>query len=116
MFTHYFFDVDDTDGYVDTVGFLLDPVRIRVDTYIWMLCEHLVIVGLALVAALQELRYRRAVWVFVFLQGIDTVGWLLAYDDPLENWSLTFNEVKIVVFLIAIANELRPLWKTNAKE
>lgn len=113
MFTHYFFDVDDSDGKVDTIGFWLNPIRIRADTYIWMLCEHLVIVGLAVVAVLQEGRYKKAVMVFVFLQGIDTVGWLLAYDDLLKDLPFTFNEVKIVIFIFTIGNEL--LWNTTGK-
>lgn len=98
------------------VGFLLSDVVLSLDTFVWMLCEHLVIVGLALVVYLQEQRYKKAVVVFLGLQLIDTFGWLLAYDDILKDLPFTFNELKIVIFFVAIVNEKYPLWKTNEKK
>lgn len=120
IFSHYFWDVVDEvdDGIVnnvDTFGFTFNEIRVRVDIWIWMLCEHLVIVGLAVVVFLQEQRYRKATSVFLGLQLVDTVGFVLTYEDPLKYLPFTFNEVKILIFAITIANELRP-WKTNAKE
>lgn len=97
------------------VGFLLSDVVLFLDTYIWMLCEHLVIVGLALVAMLQEHKYKKAFIVYLFLQGIDTIGFVLAYGDPLEGFVITFNQLKIAIFGLAIFNELRPQWKTSEK-
>lgn len=121
LFAHYFWDVVDEvdDGivnYVDTVGFAFNEIRIRVDTWIWMLCEHLVIVGLSVVLFLQERVYRKAMAVFLGLQLIDTIGWLLFYDDPLKDWPFTFNELKIGIFLLVVINEILPLWKTRESD
>lgn len=116
MFAHYFWDVvDETDdgieNNVDTFGFAFNEIRIRVDTWIWMLGEHLVIVGLAVVIFLQEREYVKPMAVFVGLQVIDTIGWLLFYDDPLKDWPFSFNQLKIGIFLLAVLNEILPLWK-----
>lgn len=97
------------------IGFLLSDIKLAPDTYVWMLCEHLVIVGLAVVIVLQERTYFKSAFVFLGLQMIDTIGWIIAYDDPLKDLPFTFNEVKIVIFFLAIVNEKYPLWKTREK-
>lgn len=96
-----------------SIGFLFDDIRIRVDTYTWMLCEHVVIVALAVVILMQETRYKLSVSIFLLLQLADTVGWVLSYDDPLIETGFTFNELKIVLFIFAIIIE--SLWKTKRK-
>lgn len=97
------------------IGFAFSEVELAVDTWVWMLCEHLVIVGLAIVILLQEVRYRKAIMAYLGLQLVDTIGWMLFYDDPLKDWPFTFNELKIGIFLLAVINELS-LWKTNEKK
>jgi hypothetical protein len=94
------------------VGFLFNEIEIRADTYVWMLFEHLVIVGLSVVLFLQERKYVRAVAVFLGLQVIDTIGWILFYEDPLKDWPFSFNQLKIGIFLLAVINEMN-LWKKN---
>lgn len=121
MFSHYFWDVVDEvdDGIVnnvDTFGFWFNEIRVRVDIWIWMLCEHLVIVGLSVVIFLQERLYLKPMAVLLGLQVIDTIGWLLFYDDPLKNWPITFNQLKIGIFLLAVVNEILPLWKTKKNQ
>jgi len=96
-----------------SLGFLFDEIRVRVDTYTWMLCEHLVIVALAVVILLQETKYRFSVTVFLFLQIADTVGWMLFYDDPLADFYIRFNQLKIVLFFLAIIIE--QLWKRTTR-
>lgn len=97
------------------IGFPFDEIEIRADTYVWMLCEHLVIVGLAVVLFIQEKEYKRPIAVFLGLQVIDTIGWLLFYDDPLKDWPFTFNQLKIGIFLLAVLNEMIPLWKRKSQ-
>lgn len=94
------------------IGFPFSDVILSLDTWVWMFSEHLVIVGLSVVLFLQERVYRKAIAVFLGLQLVDTIGWLLFYDDPLKDWPFTFNEVKIVIFLLAIVNDL---WKTRER-
>jgi hypothetical protein len=102
---------DKEEGENHKIGFVLDPIRIRVDTYVWMLCEHLVIVGQAFVIFRQERVFLRAMAVYLGLQAVDTIGWVLAYDDPLKGLPFTFNVAKIFIFLAVIIIELYPLWK-----
>lgn len=97
------------------IGFLFSDIVLTPDQYVWMLCEHLVIVGLALVVFLQEQKYKKAMAVFLGLQVADTVGWVLTYDDPMKGLPLTFNEVKIILFLFVIVYELQPLWKMKGR-
>lgn len=98
------------------IGFLFSDIVLKPDTYVWMLCEHLVIVGLAVVIFLQEREYKKPMAVFLGLQVIDTISWLLFYDDPLKDWPFTFNQLKIGIFLLVVVNEILPLWKTNEKD
>jgi len=96
-----------------TIGFLFDDIRIRVDTYTWMLCEHLVIVALTVYILIQERTYRFTASFFLFLQIADTIGWVLSYDDPLMETQFTFNILKIVLFIFAIIIET--VWNTTTR-
>ncbi len=96
------------------VGFLLnDKVKLQIDTYVWLLCDKIVVVGIVYVLYLVEPRYRQSMAVFLAIQIVDTVCWILNYSDPFK--PLTFNILKIVIFLVAIINERAPLWKTKGK-
>lgn len=97
------------------IGFAFSEVELAVDTWVWMLCEHLVIVGLAIVILLQEVRYRKAIMAYLGLQLVDTIGWMLFYEDPLMNWPVSFNQLKIAIFFVVVVNELN-LWKTKSQK
>lgn len=88
------------------VGFILnDEVKLQIDTYVWLLCDKIVVVGIVYVLYLVEPRYRQSLAVFLAIQIVDTVCWILNYIDPFQ--PVTFNILKIVIFLYAIANEKR---------
>lgn len=97
------------------IGFAFSEVELTLDTWVWMLSEHLVIVGLSVVLFLQERVYRKAIAVFLGLQGIDTIGWILFYEDPLKGWPVSFNQLKILVFSLGIINEMN-LWPTKNRK
>ena len=101
-----------TSGYV---GFPLnDKIKLQYDTYVWLLCDKLVVVGIVWVLYLVEPVYRQALSVFLAIQIIDTFCWILNYSDPFK--PLTFNILKIVIFSVAIINERAPLWKMKDKD
>lgn len=86
------------------VGFVLnDKVKLQADTYVWLLCDKIVVVGIVYVLYLVEPRYRQSLAVFLAIQIVDTVCWILNYSDPFK--PLTFNILKIVIFLYSIINE-----------
>lgn len=88
------------------VGFILnDEVKLQIDTYVWLLCDKIVVVGIVYVLYLVEPRYRQSLAVFLAIQIVDTVCWILNYIDPFQ--PVTFNILKIVIFLYAISNEKR---------
>ena len=92
------------------MGFILnDKIKLQFDTYVWLLCDKLVVIGIVWVLYLVEPVYRRAMAVFLAIQIIDTFCWVLNYSDPFK--PLTFNVLKIVIFSVAILNERAPLWK-----
>jgi len=96
------------------IGFAFSEVELTLDTYVWMLCEHLVIVGLAVVVLLQERIYRKAISVYLGLQAVDTIGWMLFYEDPLKNWPFSFNQLKIAIFFLVVVNEMN-LWTRKSR-
>lgn len=90
-----------------------DKIKLQTDTYVWLLCDKIVVVGIVYVLYLVEPRYRQALTVFLAIQIVDTVCWVLNYSDPFK--PLTFNILKIAIFLVAIINERAPLWKKKDK-
>jgi hypothetical protein len=86
------------------VGFLLnDEITLHYDAYAWLLGDKLVVVGIVYVLYLVEPRYRQSMAVFLAIQIVDTICWILNYSDPFK--PLTFNILKIVIFLYSILNE-----------
>jgi hypothetical protein len=75
-----------------------------------MLCEHLILVILALIIREESRDYRELVDVYVMLQVTDVFAFILAYDDPLKDYYITFNMLKIIVFGFAIGYQL---WKSS---
>lgn len=90
------------------VGFILNPdVKLSYNQYFWFLCEHLIMVALAAIILDEAQTHKRLLAVFLFLQIASFVGFILSYDDPLKKYVITFNILKLVIFLCAIAFEFR---------
>lgn len=97
------------------VGFLMnDKIKLQTDTYVWLLCDKIVVIGIVWVLYLVEPIHRTALAVFLAIQIVDTICWVLNYSDPFK--PLTFNILKIVIFSVAIINERAPLWNTKGKD
>lgn len=54
--------------------------------------------------------YKRILAVFVWIQIADLLGTVLSYDDPLKDYILNFNILKLTIFISAIALEI---WKPS---
>ena len=90
--------------HVGKVEFVLNPeVTLSYNQYFWMLCEHLIMVILALIIWDESDKYRDVIFVYVLIQIADTIAYMLAYNDPLKNYAITWNIGKTLVFGFAIA-------------
>jgi hypothetical protein len=100
--------------HIGAIGFVLNPeVTLSYNQYFWMLCEHLIMVILALIIREESRDYRRLVEVYVMLQVLDVFAFILAYDDPFKDYYISFNMMKIIVFILAIAIEYGTTGKTR---
>src|SRR5688500_10550508 len=98
----------------ESIGIVLKTdVTISYNQYFWMLCEHLIMIILALIIREESRDYRRLVEVYVMLQVSDVFAFILAYDDPFKDYYISFNMMKIIVFILAIAIEYGTTGKTR---
>jgi hypothetical protein len=83
--------------------FPLKPdVKLFPDTYIFLLGFHLITFFLSLALYEAEQDYKWVVAVYVVMELIDLFFYVIAYGDPFENITLTWNITKISIFLLAI--------------
>lgn len=93
------------------IGFILNPeVTLSYNQYFWMLGEHLIMIVLSLIIWDESQDYKNLVLVFVLIQIADTIAFLLSYNDPLKDYFLSFNFIKLLIFGFAIGIDL---WKTS---
>jgi hypothetical protein len=67
--------------------FPFSDTKIHADTYVYSLCEHIILILLALVIHELEPKYRLAVTAFLVIHIIDTLDYILFNG---ENWSPNF--------------------------
>lgn len=100
--------------HVGQIGFILNPdIKLSYNQYFWVLCNHLEFIVMALIIWDESQDYKELVFIFVLIQIADTIAFVLSYDDPLKDYFLTFNFIKLLIFGLAIGIEL---WKTHSKE
>lgn len=97
---------------VGKIGFILNPdVHLDYNQYVWVLCEHLIMVAFAWMLLEESQTEKRLLKVFLWIQVIDVLGFILSYNDPLKNYVITFNILKLVIFLAAIVIDKWNLWR-----
>lgn len=98
------------------IGFILNPeVKLSYNQYIWMLCEHLIMIALAAVILDESADHRNLLMVFLWIQIVDLFAFVLAYTDPLKQYVITFNVLKLIIFLLAIVIDRWKPWKQELK-
>lgn len=91
--------------------FPLSDMKLYPSTYIYFICERLVLVILAGVIANESTEYRHAIWIFLFLMCADVVDFLLCYNSVwfyIRNFPVSMNTTKAILFGGVIIHEL---WK-----
>jgi hypothetical protein len=96
--------------------FLLTPITDPIDFFpfsdqmltfemwLYFLFERLIVVILALVILLDSTEFKNTLTVFLWIEIMDTVFYLLFYDDPFM-LVLPWNSVKLGIFIFSIGLE-----------
>jgi hypothetical protein len=96
--------------------FLLTPITEPIDFFpfsdqmltfemwLYFLFERLIVVTLALVILLDSTEFKNSLTVFLWIEIMDTVFYLLFYDDPFM-LVLPWNSVKLGIFIFSIGLE-----------
>lgn len=89
--------------------FLFSDVRLSMDTWFYFLFEKLIVLFLSIVILNDSDQYRRVVWVFVGIQGVEVLDYVLFYGEPWSPYVPSWNILKVAIFGLAIAMELPKL-------
>jgi hypothetical protein len=86
------------------IHFLLnDKVILSYNQFVWMSTTYLFPIAFIAIILDETQEKKNLVRVFLLLTIADFVGFLLSYDDPLKDYVITFNILKLVIFISAIA-------------
>lgn len=87
--------------------FLFSEMKLYPSTYIYFICERLVLVILAGVIANEATEYRGALWIFFWLMVADVVDFLLNYNSVwfyVQSFPVSMNIMKSLIFGLVIFN------------
>lgn len=87
--------------YIDRDGSVKE-VKLSLNQYVWMAGEHLIMIALAWIILDESTDHKFPLKVFLFLQVASFIGFIIAYSDPLKSYVITFNILKLLIFLAAI--------------
>lgn len=91
-----------------TVEFPFSDQTLTVETYLYFLFEHLTVLILAIVIFSMATQYQYAYKIFVIIQVIDTVDYVLTYGEPWNFLPVSWNVIKVFIFSSIVAYEI---WK-----
>ena len=94
------------------IGFPYSDMVLSGENYFFYLFEHLGPVLLAVVILELEPRYRIAVTVFLVIQIIDTLDYILFYGERWTPYLPTWNVLKVGIMGLAIFIDMRGNGKT----
>lgn len=94
--------------------FPFSNVKLFLDTYVFLLFVHVIEVVLAICIVLQEKEYRTSTKVYLTIVCSDTLFYLTSYGEPLRDYNLTWNVIKIGGFIISIVLSIWKPLRTNS--
>lgn len=87
----------------DKVSFFpFNDKKLFPDTYCFLLFEHVILVLLAVVIWQLETEFTGPVVVYLAIQSIDLLFFVLSYGEPFRSIPITWNISKTLIFLFAI--------------
>lgn len=91
--------------------FLFSDQKLTLETHLFFLFEHLILVLLAIALYIDATKYKPALFIYIIIQSLDTLIYLLAYGNfRFADIPITWNFMKVFIFSLAIVNEL---WKSK---
>ena len=91
------------------MGFLFSDMVLTIETWMYFLFEHVIVLILAIVILELEHEYRMSAKVFLCIAIVDTVDYCLTYGDPVFTFMPPWNVVRLVVFGTVVLYEV--IWK-----
>lgn len=89
--------------HVGEIDFILnDKVTLSYNQFVWMCTTYLFPIAFIAIILDETQEKKNLVRVFLFLTVADFVGFLLSYDDPLKDYVITFNILKLIIFILSI--------------
>lgn len=81
------------------IGFLFSDVVLSYKQWVYSLMEHVIRLILALALLSGSTQYRTSLKVFVLIECIEVVDYILTYGEPwFENKVFTWNTIKVGMF------------------
>ena len=88
------------------VGFPFSDMTLSYKQYAYSLMEHLIRLVLALAILVEATQYRTALKVFVLIECVEVLDYVLTYGEPwFDSKVFTWNTIKVGMFITAIAYE-----------
>jgi len=90
------------------IGFVFVEGSIRVVDYIYFVMEHVIKIILCYVIYAEAVKYRTALFIFLWIQVADLADFCLTFNNPWFHVGIipvTMNTVGIVIFTFAILND-----------
>lgn len=85
------------------IGFILNPeVKLSYNQYFWFIGEKLINVSFVAIIRDEAGEQKKYLDWFLGITIADIILWVLAYDDPLKEYFITWNILKTLVFLAVI--------------
>jgi hypothetical protein len=86
--------------------FPFSAVQLSMDTWFYFLFEKVIVLIMSVVILNQSTDHRPALWVFVSIQGVEILDYLLFYGEPWSPNIPSWNILKVALFGLAIVMEL----------
>jgi len=87
----------------------ISEVELTINTFVYFLFEHLILVIFSIYILLESTKFRMALKVFMWIQIVDVFDYLIAYGQTwfyLSGYPMSWNILKVSVFTLAIAQEV----------
>ena len=85
------------------MGFPFSDMVLNADTYVYFLFEHIILIILSWI--IYDRTKDNIVLLYLIIQMLDTLDYLLTYGEPWFRTILTWNTIKVGIFGIAILYE-----------
>lgn len=88
------------------IGFLFSDVVLSYKQWVYSLLEHVIRFILAIAILVEASQYRTALKVFVFIEFIEIMDYVLTYGEPwFDSRVFTWNTIKVGTFSLAMVYE-----------